>query len=112
MLSTVCETSVPSITGNDSRTRPMRRAMIIALAGSPSRAGRVADMSTPIIVAEVKSRRRSGVVGRAERAARNQAPERKNIEAIISAVAIRTQARSERTALCTTLSTPILWAAR
>ena len=42
---------------------PMRRARTIARAGSPRRAGRVADISTPIIVAEVTSRRRSGLRG-------------------------------------------------
>ena len=68
MLKAVCETSVPSRTGNVSRKRPIRRAMIIARAGSPRRAGSVADISTPIIVAEVKSRRRSGAPGSAERA--------------------------------------------
>ena len=81
MLSTVCETSVPSRTGNVSRKRPIRRARTIARAGSPRRAGSVADISTPIIVAEVTSRRRSGRRGSAERAIENQAPARKNIEA-------------------------------
>ena len=39
MFSTVCETSVPSRTGNVSRIRPVRRASTIARAGSPRRAG-------------------------------------------------------------------------
>ena len=112
MLRTVWETSVPSRTGKDSRTRPTRRAMTIALAGSPRRAGRVADISTPIIVAEVKSRRRSGTDGSAARVATYQVAARKNSEAIIRAVAIRTQAKSERTTLWTTLSKPIWRAAR
>ncbi len=60
MLSTVWETRVPSRTGKVSRIRPIRRASDIARAGSPRRAGRVADISTPIIVAEVTSRRRTG----------------------------------------------------
>ncbi len=61
-LSIVCETRVPSRTGNVSRIRPVLRASVIARAGSPRRAGRVADISTPIIVAEVTSRRRTGPV--------------------------------------------------
>ncbi len=111
-LSTVCETSVPSITGKLSRTRPIRRAMIIARAGSPRRAGRVADISTPIIVAEVKSRRLRTAEGSADLAVRYQVADRKKSESDISAVAIRTQAQSERTALWTTLSKPIFCAAR
>ena len=111
MLSTVCETSVPSRTGNVSRTRPVRRESTIARAGSPRRAGSVADISTPIIVAEVTSRRRSGVFGSAERAIEYQEPARSSIDAHIRAVATSTQARSERTMLETTLSTPIRCAA-
>ena len=112
MLKTVCETRVPSRTGNVSRNRPIRRAMIIARAGSPRRAGSVADISTPIIVADVKSRRRSVATGSAERAVWNQAPARKNIDRHMNAVAISTQAKSERTALSTTESKPIRRAAR
>ena len=91
--------------------RPVRRASTIARAGSPRRAGRVADISTPIIVAEVTSRRRSGRRGSAARAIENHEVARRNIEAIISAVATRTQPRSERTMLVTTRSTPIRFAA-
>src|SRR4029079_11948004 len=87
-------------------------AMMIALAGAPTRAGSVADISTPIIVAEVKSRRRSVATGSAERAAWNQAPARKNIDRHMKAVAISTQAKSDRTALSTTESKPIRRAAR
>ena len=111
MLSTLCETRVPSSTGNVSRIRPVRRASTIARAGSPRRAGRVADISTPTIVAEATSRRRSGRRGSAARAIENQELARRNIEAIISAVAIRTQPMSERTMLVTTRSTPIRCAA-
>ena len=89
------------------RNRPIRQAMIIALAGSPTQAGGVADISTPIIVAEVKSRQRSVATGSAARAAWNQAPARKNIDRHIKAVATSTQAKSERTALSTTESKPI-----
>ena len=91
MLSTVCETSVPSSTGNVSRMRPVRRESTIARAGSPRRAGRVADISTPTIVAEATSRRRSGAAAAPARAIANHEMARRNIEAIISAVAIRTQ---------------------
>ena len=112
MLSAVCETRVPSSTGNVSRIRPVRRASTMARAGSPRRAGSVADISTPIIVAEVTSRRRSGPRGSAARAIANQETARMNIEAIISAVAISTQPASERTMLATTFWSPILCAAR
>ena len=81
MLSAVCETSVPSRTGNVSRIRPMRRERTIALAGSPRRAGSVADISTPIIVAEVTSRRRSALAGqRRPGRSRYQEAARKNID--------------------------------
>ena len=81
MLSTVWETRVPSSTGNVSRTRPIRRAMTIARAGSPRRAGSVADISTPTIVAEVKSRRRSGAARQRRAGVEYQAAARKNIDA-------------------------------
>ena len=67
MLSIVCETRVPSSTGTVSRIRPVRRESDITRAGSPRRAGSVADISTPIIVAEVTSRRRTGRLGSAAR---------------------------------------------
>ena len=111
MLSALWETSVPSSTGNVSRMRPVRRESTIARAGSPRRAGRVADISTPTIVAEATSRRRRGRRGSAARAIEYQEPARRNIEAIISAVATRTQVASERTMLVTTRSTPTRWAA-
>ena len=56
-LSSVCETIVPSTTGNVSRARPRRRATINAREGSPRRAGSVADMSTPMNVPCMASRR-------------------------------------------------------
>ena len=111
MLKTVCETRVPSRTGKVSRMRPVRRASTIARAGSPSRAGRVADISTPIIVAEVTSRRRIGRLGSAARAIQNQDAARTNSESPISAQAIITQPKSDRTMLSTTFETPILLAA-
>ena len=110
-LSIVCETRVPSRTGKVSRIRPVRRARASARAGSPRRAGSVADISTPIIVAEVTSRRRTGRLGSAARAIQYQEAARKKSEIAISAQATRTQVRSERTMLSTTLSTPIFCAA-
>ena len=84
----------------------------MARAGSPRRAGSVADIRTPIIVAEVTSRRRSGLRGRAARAIAYQETARMSIEAIIRPVAISTQPASERTTLATTFWTPIRCAAR
>ena len=84
----------------------------MARAGSPRRAGSVADIRTPIIVAEVTSRRRSGLRGRAARAIAYQETARISIEAIIRPVAISTQPASERTTLATTFWTPIRCAAR
>ncbi len=111
MLSIVCETRVPSSTGKVSRMRPIRRASVIARAGSPRRAGRVADISTPIIVAEVTSRRRSGRSGSAARTIPYQEAARKKSERAISPQATSTQVRSLRTIEATTLSTPIFCAA-
>ena len=54
---------MPSTTGKRSRTRPTRRDRISAREGSPRRAGSVADISTPIIVARAVSRRRTRVPG-------------------------------------------------
>ena len=111
MLSAVCETRVPSRTGNVSRIRPARRARTIARAGSPTRAGRVADIRTPIIVAEVTSRRRSRRPGSAALAIASHDTARRHIAAIIRPSAISTQFTSERTMLAMTLATPILLAA-
>ena len=84
-FSIVCETRVPSSTGKVSRILPVRRASVSARAGSPRRAGRVADISTPIIVAEVTSRRRTGRLGSAARAIQYQEAARKKSELAISA---------------------------
>ena len=62
-LSSVWETIVPTTVGRLSRGRPVRRATISAREGSPRRAGRVADMSTPMNVpcrASERRRRASG----------------------------------------------------
>ena len=56
-LSSVCETIVPSTSGRVSRARPSRRETISAREGSPRRAGSVADMSTPMNVPCIASRR-------------------------------------------------------
>ena len=102
MLRSVCETSVPSTIGKRSRTRPTRLATISARDGSPSRAGRVADISTPIIVARAASRRRTRVPGRAARRIACQASARTSIEAHMSAKATSTQ-----TGVAATMARPI-----
>ena len=56
-LSSVCVTIVPSTTGSVSRARPSLRATIRAREGSPRRAGSVEDMSTPMNVPCIASRR-------------------------------------------------------
>ena len=101
-LSSVWDTSVPSTTGKLSRTRPTRRATISAREGSPRRAGRVADMSTPIIVPRAMSRRRTRVPGRAARRIACQASARSSIEAHISA-----KATSTHTGVAATTARPI-----
>ncbi len=63
-LSSVCETIVPSTTGSVSRARPRRRATISAREGSPRRAGSVADISTPMNVPCIASRRFARAPGR------------------------------------------------
>ena len=64
-MSSVCETSVPTTTGSASRGRPSRRATISAREGSPSRAGSVADISTPTAVPCQASLKRAGESGSA-----------------------------------------------
>ena len=95
MFSAVWATSVPPRTATVSRIRPMRRARTIARAGSPRRAGSVADIITPIIVAEVTSRRRTGRPGSAERTIAVHDAARKNSETTIRAQAITSQVTSE-----------------
>ena len=111
MFSIVWETIVPITTGNVSLARPVWRARLIALAGSPRRAGKVADISTPIIVAEAKSRRLRPEWGIADRAMKNQDQARTKSEDAIRARAKSTQERSERTTVSATWSTPIFLAA-
>ena len=76
---------MPSTTGSVSRARPIRRATISAREGSPRRAGSVADMSTPMNVPCMASRRLARrQVGAAARMA-CQAMARANMAAHISA---------------------------
>ena len=91
MLRIVCDTSVPSTTGKRSRIRPSRRDTISAREGSPRRAGRVADIRTPTIVARAVSRRRTRTPGRAARRIAFQASARTSIERHISMNATSTQ---------------------
>ena len=72
MLSSVCETSVPSTTGRFSRGRPVRRATTSARDGSPSRAGSVEDMSTPMNVPCIASESRTRARG--QRGAEDRVP--------------------------------------
>ena len=111
MFSIVCETIVPTTTGRFSLARPVWRARLIALAGSPRRAGRVADINTPIMVAEAKSRRFRPECGIADRAMKNHDQARTKSEEAIRARAMSTQERSERTMAWATWSTPIFCAA-
>ena len=106
-LSSVCETIVPSTTGSVSRARPSRRATISAREGSPRRAGSVADISTPMNVPCIASRRRAGRhVGAALRIA-CQAKPRANIEAHISPRPAASRPGLEASRLASTPSTPI-----
>jgi hypothetical protein len=91
MFRSVWLTIVPSTTGSPSRGRPMRRATIIARAGSPRRAGSVADISTPIIVPCSASRRRGlGATGIAARRIADHDTARTAIDVHISASATST----------------------
>ena len=107
MLSSVCETSVPSTTGNRSRTRPSRRATISARDGSPRRAGSVADMSTPIISPRAVSRRRTRTPGSAAVRIACHASARRSIEPHISAKATSTQPGVAATSALPIDSSPI-----
>ncbi len=111
MLRSVCETSVPSTIGKRSRTRPTRLATISARDGSPSRAGRVADISTPIIVARAASRRRTRVPGRAARRIACQASARTSIDAHMSANATSTHTGVAATTARPIDSMPMRWSA-
>ena len=67
MFSSVCETTVPSTIGRFSRGRPVRRATTSARDGSPRRAGRVEDISTPMNVPWAASDSRTRARGSAAR---------------------------------------------
>ena len=84
-FSSVWETIVPSTTGSVSRARPSRRATISAREGSPRRAGRVDDMSTPMNVPCIASRRLARRQVGATTRIECQASARTNIAAHITA---------------------------
>ena len=78
---------MPSTDGSSSRGRPSRRATISAREGSPSRAGSVADISTPIAVPCIASAKRGRDAGSAARRIACHDTARSTIEAHISAIA-------------------------
>ena len=84
MFSSDCDTIVPSTTGRCSRALPIRRATTNARDGSPSRAGSVADISTPMKVPCRASRRRTRECGSAARRIACHANARSTIEKHIS----------------------------
>ncbi len=67
MLIRVWETTVPSTTGRCSRGRPVRRATTRALEGSPSLAGNVEDIRTPMNVPCIASESLTRALGSAAR---------------------------------------------
>ncbi len=81
---------MPSTTGNRSRAWPRRRATISARDGSPSRAGSVADIRTPIVVPCTASTKRGSASGSAARRIACQETARSSIEAHISPSATST----------------------
>ena len=95
-FSIVCETIVPMTTGVVSRGRPARRATISARAGSPRRAGSVADISTPIAVPWKASMRVTGRSGSPARRIACHAIARSTIEAHMTASAASTHGGLER----------------
>ncbi len=108
----VWETIVPSTTGSVSRARPMRRARISAREGSPRRAGSVADISTPMNVPCIASRRFARRhVGAAVRIA-CQLIARANIAPHISASAAARRPGLEASSEVATRVTPTRWSAR
>ena len=111
MLSMVCETIVPSTTGKRWRTRPTRRDRISARDGSPRRAGSVADIRTPIIVARAVSRRRTRTPGSAARRIACQASARSSIEAHMTANAASTHTGVAASSARPIDSIPIRWSA-
>ena len=95
----VCDTSVPTSTGSVSRIRPSRRATISARDGSPSRAGSVADISTPIIVPLRITRRLIRLPGSAALTIACHETARSTIESENRASATSTQLGLERTSV-------------
>ena len=103
---------MPSTDGSSSRGRPSRRATISAREGSPSRAGSVADISTPIEVPWSASVKRGRAAGSAARRIACQETARSTIEAHISAIASSTQAGLEASTDAATEFQPMRWMAR
>ena len=98
---------MPSTTGSVSRARPRRRATISAREGSPRRAGSVADISTPMNVPCIASRRLAlRQVGAAARIA-CQAIARANIEAHIRPRPAASRPGLEASRLAATRPTPM-----
>ena len=103
---------MPITTGSASRGRPSRRATISARDGSPSRAGSVADISTPTAVPCQASVKRGLESGSAALRIACQETARKIIETHISASPTSTQVGLDVTSVCPTRSTPIRSSAR
>ena len=106
-LSSVWDTIVPTTVGRFSRGRPVRRATISARDGSPSLAGRVADMRTPMKVPWSASTGRSGDCGSAARRIACHATPRTAIERHISPSATTTHQGVAATRLWPIWSRPI-----
>ena len=107
MLSSVCETSVPSTTGSRSRVCPVRRATTNARDGSPRRAGSVADISTPMKVPCRASRSLTATAGSAARRIACQDTARSSIDDAIRASETSTHRGLEASSAPTMLSTPM-----
>ena len=103
---------MPSTTGRRSRARPSRRATTSARDGSPSRAGSVADISTPIVVPCTASTIRGRASGSAAFRIACQETARSSIEAHISASPTSTQTGLERTSASPIRAGPMCSTAR
>ena len=110
-LISVWDTIVPSTAGNRSRARPRRRATTSARDGSPSRAGSVADISTPIVVPWTASTIRGLASGSAALRIACQETARRSIEAHISASPSSTHGGLERTSASPIRDSPMCWTA-
>ena len=111
MFNSVWETSVPSTTGRYSRGRPVRRATTSARDGSPSLAGSVEDISTPMNVPCAASDNRMRVFGIAASRIAYHENARSTIAPHMIASAIRTNAGLERSSAVAILASPIFCSA-